>query len=74
MDLSFSSTIDLAAAIAARKISAVEALDAHLAQIERHYEAVNAVVILDREGARERAMQPWRAATRSANCTACPSR
>ena len=34
MDLVFSSTVDLAAAIATRKISAVEALDAHLAQID----------------------------------------
>ncbi len=57
MDLVFSSTVDLAAAIAARKLSAVEALDAHLAQIDRHNEKVNAVVILDREGARERAKQ-----------------
>ncbi|MDX8441118.1 amidase [Mesorhizobium australafricanum] len=57
MDLAFSSTIELAAAIAGRKISAVEALGAHLAQIDRHNEAVNAVVILDREGALERARQ-----------------
>ena len=55
MDLVFSSTVYLAAAIAARKISAVEALDAHLAQIDRHNGAVNAVISLDREGARERA-------------------
>ncbi|MCA0034279.1 amidase [Mesorhizobium sp. B263B2A] len=55
MDIAFSSTVDLAMAIAARKISAVEALDAHLAQIDSHNEAVNAVVSLDREGARERA-------------------
>jgi amidase len=53
MDPVFSSTIDLAAAIAARKISAVEALDAHLAQIDAHNEAVNAVISLDRDGARE---------------------
>src|SRR5204863_7988201 len=38
-----------------RKISAVEALDAHLAQVDRHNEAINAVINLDREGARERA-------------------
>ncbi|MER8428769.1 amidase [Mesorhizobium caraganae] len=57
MDLVFSSTTDLAAAIAARKISAVEAFDAHLAQIDRHNEAVNAVINLDREGARERAKE-----------------
>ncbi|TIU67689.1 MAG: amidase, partial [Mesorhizobium sp.] len=55
MDLVFSSTIELAAAIRDRKISAVEALDAHLGEIDRHNEAVNAVVALDREGARARA-------------------
>jgi len=57
MDIAFSSTIDLAAAIATRKISAQETLDAHLAQIDRLNGAVNAVVTLDREGARERARQ-----------------
>lgn len=55
MDVAFSSTVDLAAAIAQRKISAVEALDAHLARIDRHNEGINAVISLDREGARERA-------------------
>jgi amidase len=55
MELAFSSTTDLAAAIRDRKISAVEALDAHLVQIDAHDEAVNAVVMLDREGARDRA-------------------
>jgi amidase len=53
MDLVFSSTVELAVAIRDRKISAVEALDAHLAQIGRHNEAINAVISLDREGARE---------------------
>jgi amidase len=57
MDLVFSSTTDLVAAIAARKISSVEALDSHLAQIDRHNEAVNAVVNLDREDARGRAKE-----------------
>ncbi|MER8382553.1 amidase [Mesorhizobium sp. M1399] len=55
MDLAFSSATELVAAIRDRKISAMEALDAHLAQIDRHNEAVNAVVTLDREGARQRA-------------------
>lgn len=55
MDLTFSSTIDLATAIASREISAVGALDAHLAQIDSHNDAVNAVISLDREGARDRA-------------------
>ncbi|MCV3205995.1 amidase [Mesorhizobium sp. YC-39] len=57
MNLVFSSTTELAAAIRDRKISAVEALDGHLAEIDRHNEAVNAVVTLDRVGARERAKQ-----------------
>ncbi|UVK39106.1 amidase [Mesorhizobium sp. AR10] len=55
MDIVFSSTTELAAAIRDRKISAVEALDAHLAQIDNHNKAINAVVMLDREGARDRA-------------------
>lgn len=55
MNLVFSSTTELAAAIRDRKISAVEALDAHLDEIDRHNEAVNAVVTLDRGRARERA-------------------
>ncbi|RUW67663.1 MULTISPECIES: amidase [unclassified Mesorhizobium] len=57
MDIAFASTIELATAIAARTISAVAALDAHLAQIDRGNGAVNAIVTLDREGARERARQ-----------------
>ncbi|RWM09660.1 MAG: amidase [Mesorhizobium sp.] len=65
MDTAFSSVVELAAAIARRKISAVEALDAHLAQIDRHNKAINAVVILDREGARERARQADAALARS---------
>lgn len=64
MDLVFSSTVELAAAIANRKISAVEALDAHLAQIDSHNEAVNAVISLDREGARERAKKADQAQAR----------
>jgi amidase len=55
MDLVFSSTTELAAAIRNRKISAVEVLDAHLARIDMHNEAVNAVVTLDRKGAQQRA-------------------
>ncbi|TIX70360.1 MAG: amidase, partial [Mesorhizobium sp.] len=57
MDIAFASTIELATAISARRISAAEALDAHLAQIDRGNGAVNAIVTLDREGARERARQ-----------------
>ncbi|MGX7876484.1 hypothetical protein ACVDG5_030775 [Mesorhizobium sp. ORM6] len=77
MDLVFSSTADLAAAIAARKISAVDALDAHLAQIDSHNEAVNAVVSLDRKAlasAPRRRTRRWRVATCSDHCMAFPSR
>ncbi|RWC31939.1 amidase [Mesorhizobium sp.] len=55
MDIAFSSTVELAAAVAARKISAMEALDAHLAQIDAHNQAVNAVIALDRDGAHSQA-------------------
>jgi amidase len=64
MDLVFSSTTELAAAIAKRKISAVEALDAHLAQIDSYNQAVNAVITLDRVGARDRAEKADKAQAR----------
>ncbi len=50
-----SSTIELAASIRARQISAVEVLQAHLIQIEKHNQALNAVVIIDAERALARA-------------------
>ncbi|MER8810707.1 amidase [Mesorhizobium australicum] len=55
MDLVFLSVAELATAVRNRKISAVEALDAHLAQIDAHNGAIKAVISLDRKGARERA-------------------
>lgn len=57
MDLIFSSTTGLAAAIREGQVSAVEVLEAHLAQIERHDPALNAVVTLDAEGALQRAQE-----------------
>ncbi|MGH2534653.1 MAG: amidase [Thermomicrobiales bacterium] len=51
----FSSATQWAAAIRAGRVSATEALETHLAQIDRHNPALNAVVIMDVEGARERA-------------------
>lgn len=48
---------ELAAAIRERRVSAAEALDAHLAQIAAHNPALNAVVTLDEEGARHRARE-----------------
>ncbi|QND58338.1 amidase [Mesorhizobium huakuii] len=66
MDIAFSSTTELAAAIRNRKISAVEALDAHLAQIDRHNAAINAVISLDREGAYSQAKKADAALARRA--------
>ena len=57
MDIVFASTTQLAAAIRAGEVSAVEVLEAHLAQIDEHNAALNAVVTLDAEGARTRARE-----------------
>lgn len=57
MDIVFASTTQLAAAIRSKQVSAVEVLEAHLAHIEKHNLALNAVIILDVEAARERARQ-----------------
>ena len=61
MQIVFSSTTELAAAIRRKQVSAVEALDAHLRQIDRHNPALNAVVTLDVERARKRAREADRA-------------
>lgn len=63
----FASTVELAAAIRAGRISAAEALDAHLAQIERHNGTLNAVVIIDAEAARKRAGEADAAQARGEN-------
>jgi amidase len=57
MDIVFSSTTQLAATIRARHVSATEVLNAHLAQIDKHNPALNAIVTLDAEHARERARE-----------------
>jgi amidase len=57
MDIVFSSATQLAAAIQAGHVTATDVLEAHLAQIERRNPALNAVVTLDAERARERARQ-----------------
>ena len=49
MDIVFSSTTQLAAAIRAGRVTAVEVLEAHLAQIEQHNPALNAIVTMDAE-------------------------
>ncbi|MEZ4869463.1 MAG: amidase family protein [Caldilineaceae bacterium] len=55
MDTIFASTTQMAAAIQVREISAVELLDAHLAQIEKQNPALNAIVTLNADEARKRA-------------------
>jgi amidase len=64
MDIVFSSMTQLAIAIRSKQISAVEVLEAHLAQIEKHNSALNAVIIMDADGARERALQADQALAR----------
>lgn len=54
-DVTFMTTHELATAIRQRRVSAVEVLEAYLAQIARHNPALNAIVTLDEEGARQRA-------------------
>ena len=55
MDIVFSSTIQLAAAIREGHVSATEVLEAHLAQIATHNPALNAIVTMDAERAYKRA-------------------
>jgi amidase len=57
MDIVFSSTTQLAAAIRAGHISAIEVLEAHLAEIATHNPALNAIVTMDVERAYERARE-----------------
>jgi amidase len=61
MDIVFTPAHRLAAAIRERALSAVEVLEAHLGQIERHNGALNAIVTLDADGARTRAAEVDRA-------------
>jgi amidase len=56
-DLSFLTVTELTQAIRDRKVSAVEVLDAHLAQIAKHNSKLNAIITLDEANARERARQ-----------------
>src|SRR5258705_1184989 len=64
MDIVFTSAAQLAAAIRARQVSAVEVLEAHLAQIDKHNPALNAIVTLDAAGARSRAREADQALAR----------
>src|SRR6266487_2137751 len=57
MDIVFSSTTQLAAAIRAGHVSAIEVLQAHLAQIDARNPTLNAVITLDAGRAYERARE-----------------
>ena len=65
-DLSFLSARELTRRIKRRTLSSLELVDHFLARIERHNEAVNAVVTLDAEGARASARRADEAAARGA--------
>jgi amidase len=56
VDLATSTAGDLAAALRRREVSSVELLDAYLARISRLNPTVNAVVTLDEDRARQRAL------------------
>jgi len=64
MDIVFSSTTQLAAAIQAGHVSATEVLEAHLAQIATHNPTLNAVITLDAGRAYERAREADKALAR----------
>ncbi len=51
--LLFSTAIEMLTALRRREISAVELLELHLRQIERHNPAINAIILMDVERARQ---------------------
>src|SRR5260370_16059931 len=64
MDIVFSSTTQLAAAIRAGHVSATEVLEAHLAQIDKHNPTLNAIITMDAQRAYERAREADKALAR----------
>src|SRR5690349_14711333 len=57
IDIVFASARQVAAAIRAGHVSATEVLEAYLAQIASHNPALNAIITMDAERARERARE-----------------
>ena len=55
--LNFISASELASLINSREVSVTEVIDVYLSQIQRHNGNLNAIVTLDEEGARMRAME-----------------
>ena len=77
--LAFSKTqrtaVDIAGAIRRREVSATEVVDAHLTRIRAANEAINAVVTLCEEQARQRAHEAdeaLSAVSAGDRCTVCP--
>lgn len=64
-DIAYLPAYELAQRVAAKEIGCVELFDHLQARVERHNEAVNAVVTFDVERARERAMEADRALARN---------
>src|SRR5260221_4810145 len=64
MDIVFSSTKQLATAIRAGRVSATEVLEAHLAQIDKHNPALNAIITMDAGRAHDRAREADKALAR----------
>src|SRR6266478_628158 len=64
MDIVFSSTKQCATAIRAGRVSATEVLEAHLAQIDKHNPALNAIITMDAGRAYERAREADKALAR----------
>ncbi|HEV2579825.1 MAG TPA: amidase family protein, partial [Ktedonobacteraceae bacterium] len=57
MDIVFASTGQIAAAIQAGHVSAMEVLEAHLAQIATHNPTLNAIITMDAARSREQARE-----------------
>src|SRR5512144_1046468 len=55
LDTPFRSAKQLAGEIRRKKVGCLELLDAYLARVERYNPRLNAIVVLDRDGARRRA-------------------
>ena len=64
LPLPFRTAKQLASAIRSKKIGCLELLDLYLARIEKFNPALNAVIAVDRDGARKRARAADRALAR----------
>lgn len=67
MDIVFATASQLAKMIRDKEVSAVEVLEAHLEQIDKHNSKINAIATLDAEKARKRAKQADEALARGEN-------